>query len=174
MVLRWRGAVLGERETILSVAADGKPAEYILWIDTDHNRPQIEFPVSDLEREVFAWHLLVSRRMQAVFFKTRHDAQQAVINVAFGYDAGQAMVLRADGREVARVADGEMAKARWNDLRFSVGPELSGQLLHFIHGRNHDETEFYPAEGILPWLSLTPERYFTPHVELDPSARPVP
>ena len=167
-------AVLGERETILSVAADGKPAEYILWIDTDHNRPQIEFPVSDLEREVFAWHLLVSRRMQAVFFKTRHDAQQAVINVAFGYDAGQAMVLRADGREVARVADGEMAKARWNDLRFSVGPELRGQLLHFIHGRNHDETEFYPAEGILPWLSLTPERYFTPHVELDPSARPVP
>ena len=167
-------ASLGERETILSVAADGKPSEYVLWIATDHDRPRIEFPVSDLDREVFAWHLLVSRRMQAVFFKTRHDAQQAVINVAFGYDAGQAMVLRADGREVARVADGEMAKARWNDLKFSVGPELRGELLHFIHGRTHDETEFYPAEGIVPWLSLTPERYFTPRVTLDPSAQPAP
>lgn len=167
-------AALGERETILSVAEDGNPGEYVLWVDTDHARPQIEFPVSDLDREVFAWHLLVSRRMQAVFFKARHDAQQAAINVAFGYDAGQPMVLRADGREVARVADGEMAKARWNDLKFSVAPELRGELLHFIHGRNHDETEFYPAEGILPWLSLTPERYFTPQVELDPSARSAP
>ena len=164
-------ASLQEEETILTVAADGDPGEYVLWVASDSDRPQVDFPVSDLHREVFAWHLLVSRRMQAMFFKTRRDARQAVINVAFGYDAGQAMVLRADGREVARVADGEMARARWNDLVFPVGPELRGELLHFIHGRNHDETEFYPAEGILPWLSLTPERYFTPQVELDPRRR---
>ena len=161
---------LREQGTILRVAEDGYQGEYVLWVDTDHDRPWIEFPVSDLDQEVFAWNLLVSRRMQAMFFKTRSDARQAMINVAFGYDAGQAMVLRADGREVARVADGNMAKARWNDLVFPVKPELRGQLLHFIHGRNHDEIEFYPAQGILPWLSLTPERYFEPRVKLDPRA----
>jgi hypothetical protein len=165
---------LQEESTIIRVPVDGHTGEYVLWISTSHGRPWVEFPVSNLKKEVFAWELLISRRMQAMFFRTLPDADEAVISVAFGYDAGQPMVLKADGSEVARLPDGNMAKARWGDLAFPVTPDLRGELLHFIHGRNHDETNFHPKQGIIPWLSLTPEHYFVPQVKLDPRAKATP
>jgi hypothetical protein len=90
------------------------------------------------------------------------------------FDAGLPMVLRSVGSEVARLPDGNMAKACWGDLEFSIIPDLRGDLLHFIHGRNHDEVEFQPKHGLIPWLSLTPERYFVPKAKLDPRAKATP
>jgi hypothetical protein len=165
---------LQEDTTELQIPADRRTTEYILWISTDHGRPWIEFPVSNLTKEVFAWDLLVSRRMQAMFFKTHPDADKAALSIAFGYDAGQPMVLRSDGSEVARLADGNMAKARWGDVEFRITADLRGELLSFIHGRNHDEVQFQPKQGLIPWLSLTPERYFVPKVQLDPRAKATP
>jgi hypothetical protein len=162
---------LNEQTTALQVPADRRTGEYVLWISTDHGRPWIDFPVSNLDKEVFAWDLLVSRRMQAMFFKTLPNADTAALSIAFGYDAGQPMVLRSDGSEVARLADGNMAKARWGDLEFPITKDLRGELLHFIHGRNHDEIQFHPKNGLIPWLSLTPGRYFVPSVKLDPRAK---
>jgi hypothetical protein len=146
----------------MTVPADGKTGEYVLWVSSESDRPHIQLPVSDLDKEVFAWKLVISRRMHAFFFRPEPDAAEAVISVAFGYDTGSGIVHRPDGSIVAAVRDARIHKANWKELRFPITPDLKGQLMHFTHGRNHDEVNFLPVKGLIPWLAVTPERYFVP------------
>jgi hypothetical protein len=125
-------------------------------------------PVSDLDKEVFAWEQLISKRMHAFFFQTEPGADEAVIDAAFGYDAGRAMVHRADGSIIKSVGYGTPERSNWKKLRFAVTSDLEGQLLHFTIGRNHDEVNFLPIKGLIPWLAITPERYFVPKANLEP------
>ena len=40
---------------------------------------------------------------------------------------------------------------------------LRGKVLHFLHGRSHDEVNFQPVRGVHPWLAITSDRFFVPH-----------
>ncbi|MDP6360218.1 MAG: hypothetical protein QF473_34200, partial [Planctomycetota bacterium] len=153
---------LGEKGGELKVPSDGKTGDYTIWVATSSDRPYVIMPVSDLKKEVFHWRLLTSRRMKAFYFQTQPDATEAIIDVAFGYDAQGASVHRADGSVIKSIYDGRAHKARWGRMRFPVTSDLKGQILHFTHGRLHDEVSFNPVKGLIPWLSLTPERFFVP------------
>ncbi len=153
---------LGEKGGELKVPSDGKTGDYTIWVTTRSDRPYVVMPVSDLKKEVFHWRLLTSRRMKAFYFQTQPDAKDAIIDVAFGYDAQGASVRRADGSVIKSIYDGRAHKARWGRMSFPVTSDLKGQILHFTHGRLHDEVSFNPVRGLIPWLSLTPERFFVP------------
>jgi len=55
--------------------------------------------------------------------------------------------------------------AAWKRLTFAVTPSLRGQVLHFLHGRSHDEVDFQRLRGCHPWLAISADRFFVP----DPS-----
>ena len=157
---------LPEKGGELKVPMDGKTGDYTLWVATKSDRPYVIMPVSDLENEIFNWRLITSRRMKAFHFQTQPGATEAIIDVAFGYDAQSASAHRTDGSVIKSIQDGRAHKAGWKKLRFPVTSDLEGQVLHFTHGRLHDEVSFNPVKGVIPWLSITPERYFVPSKDI--------
>ena len=152
--------VSGKGQTV-TIPADGLAGQYAIWIAGERT-PIVEFPVSDLPGEVVSWKDVQSKRMQALFFGVRPGATEVVIDVAFGYDAGSGSVHQPDGRMIARVFDERMWIADWKRMRFAVPPQQRGQVLHFVHGRTHDEVDFQPVRGVHPWLAITADRFFVP------------
>ncbi len=159
VVLKTKIAGTGRKVTI---PKDGRTGQYAVWFAGERT-PIVQFPISTLPGEVVSWRDVYSKRMQALYFGVRPDVTEVEIDVAFGYDAESGSVHQPDGRMMARVFDERMWVAAWKRLRFTVPPSLRGKVLHFLHGRSHDEVNFQPVRGVHPWLAITSDRFFVPH-----------
>lgn len=159
VVLETKVAGAGRKVTI---PKDGRTGQYAVWIAGEQT-PIIQFPISTLPGEVVSWQDVYSKRMQVLYFGVRPDVTEVEIDVAFGYDAESGSVHQPDGRMMARVFDERMWIAAWKRLRFTVPPALRGKVLHFLHGRSHDEVNFQPVRGVHPWLAITADRFFVPN-----------
>ena len=148
----------------ITIPRDGRTGQYAVWIQGDQT-PIVQLPISDLPGEIVSWKDVQSKRMQALYFRPQPGVNEVELDVAFGYDAGRASVHQADGQLIARVFDDRMWVAAWKRLTFVVTPSLRGQVLHFLHGRSHDEVDFQPLRGCYPWLAISADRFFVP----DPS-----
>ena len=154
-VARTKLAIRGS--TKMNVPADGVAAEYIVWIGTTDNVfSYLTFPISDLPKEVITWGPLRYRFMQALYFMPKPGASEALMGVTGGREYSGHAVRRPDGSIVA-----EASSTEYVEMPFTIAPELKGELLHWTHGRSHAAVSS-PREGLVPWLSLSPEKYFMP------------
>jgi hypothetical protein len=131
-------------------------AGYAPWLQRTIGLTRDPTYVDALERW---WDILQPKRMLAFYAKVDPVATTAAFDTAIGYDGGGASVWEADGTLIAHA---QAHTLDWVTLQFPVTPHLANQLLRLTHGRDHAETTSFITSGWLPWISISPERFFVP------------